>query len=181
MSDYEKLFEEAIKGIKAVKSFPYDSYTNRLHNKVRAFLEDEPHLKPYIDRAPNYPANDDDPDSSKIDIFDIWDLLYKASIPSMGSGIASVDDKYDHKHLKQYISGGNSKVRYLEVLTNLMGFCLGEHINRELESQQAPTMEILWNDVGFANNYRSLLTSDSFIKNEIRTDILRDDHLFSIA
>ncbi|CAD6446573.1 7630552f-96ab-41cf-8523-f973691513a3 [Sclerotinia trifoliorum] len=181
MSDYEKLFEEAVKGIKAAKSFPYDNYTNRLHNKVRASLEYYPHLQPYIDRAPNYPPNDDDPDNMIIDIFDIWDLFVKASIPTISNGIANVDDKYDPKDLKQYVSGENAEVRYLEVLTNLMGFCLGEHINRELESQQAPNMEILWNDLGFSENYMSLLTSQSFINNEIRTDIIRSDHLFSIA
>lgn len=183
MSDYETLFKETITGLKAVKPIPYDDYTNRLHNKIRAWAFDsgEDRLLSYVERAPNYPPDDNDPDSKYIDIFTIYDLLNKASTPSIAYGIAYVDDKYDPKHLKQYVSGYNSEVRLLECFTNLMGFCIGEHINRELDSQQAPNMDKLFHDYEFGEHFRELVTSQSFINNEIRTDMIRSDHLFSIS
>lgn len=57
-----------------------------------------------ISTEPSYPEDDPDPDNWFIDIFGVWDLLYKASFPSVSGGIASVDDQYDPKNLKQYVS-----------------------------------------------------------------------------
>ncbi|KAB8291299.1 hypothetical protein EYC80_009985 [Monilinia laxa] len=117
-----------------------------------------------------------------IDIFAIPDLFSKVSVPAVSGGISSVGDKYDSsEHLKQYVSSDNSKTRYLEVLTNLMGFCLGEHISRELKSQGTLTIDDLWHCGDFQDFCLQAVTKESFIMNEIRTDMARGDHLFSIA
>ncbi|ESZ94054.1 hypothetical protein SBOR_5580 [Sclerotinia borealis F-4128] len=180
--DLQKIFEEAVTGIKAVKSLPYDDYANRLHNKVRtALVNQHSVIRKYIPSASRYPADEPDPDDNVIDIFWIYDLLYKLSIPSIASGLAHVDDNVDIFDLKQFVSNDNSKVRCLECITNLMGFCLGEHINRELDSLKKPNMEYLRNYDGFAKSCSDLVTTRSFILNEIRTDMARGDHLFSIA
>lgn len=62
-----------------------------------------------------------------------------------------------------------------------MGFCLGEHINRELKSQGTRTIDDLWHYDGFQDFCLDAVTKKSFIMNEIRTDMARDDHFFSIA
>lgn len=62
-----------------------------------------------------------------------------------------------------------------------MGFCLGEHINRELKSQNTKTIDDLWHCGNFQEFIKEAVTRDSFIMNEIRTDMARQDHLFSIA
>ncbi|KAG4032306.1 hypothetical protein MFRU_007g02140 [Monilinia fructicola] len=179
--DLKEVFGKAIKGIRAVGSFPYDNYANRLHNKVRNVLQQKD-LQTYIDRAPTYPEDDPDPDNWLIDIFAIGDLFSKLSVPAVSGGISSVDDKYDSsEHLKQYVSNENSKARYLEVITNLMGFCLGEHINRELKSQGTLTIDDLWHYGDFQDFCLEAVTEESFITNEIRSDMGRGDHLFSIA
>lgn len=107
MSDnLEDVFEEAIEGIAALKSFPYSDFAHRLHNKVRkAFTaqSNSNELQQYIENAPNYPPDDYDADFN-IDIFAIFDLLYKLSIPSGSDGIAGVDSQYDTENLKKYVS-----------------------------------------------------------------------------
>lgn len=105
--DLEKVFTEAITGIKKIKPFPYDDYANRLHNKVRMTFPQsgsQEHLRDFIERAPTYPEDDPDPDNSLIDIFAIYDLLHKVSVPSASDGVASVEDSLDSEGLKQYVS-----------------------------------------------------------------------------
>ncbi|KNG86160.1 hypothetical protein ANOM_006584 [Aspergillus nomiae NRRL 13137] len=162
MSDnLEDVFEEAIEGIAALKSFPNE-------------------LQQYIENAPNYPPDDYDADFN-IDIFAIFDLLYKLSIPSGSDGIAGVDSQYDTENLKKYVSQGNSEVRYLESLTSLMGFCLCEHINFELKSQGKRTIDDLWHVDGFQDYCLDMIQGDWFTSAHILTDIDRHDHLFSIS
>ncbi|KAI9644845.1 hypothetical protein NHQ30_006872 [Ciborinia camelliae] len=183
-SDIDEVFQEAVKGVQAAKSLVFSDYVNRLHNKVRGtFGRDNPYIYDYIPTAPPYPEDQDpNDDTGYIDIFYIPDLLNRLSIPSVASGIANVEDKYDDSdHLKQYVSDDNSKIRYLECVTNLMGFCFGEHLNRELDSQSKPNMEYLWNYPGFRDSCNDLVTSRRFVVNELRTDMARGDHFFSIA
>ncbi|KAG8409171.1 hypothetical protein J3459_017659 [Metarhizium acridum] len=182
--DLHQVFSEAVKATKGLKALPYVDYAHRLHNKVRkTFQEDmsDHDLQAYVDRAATYPEDDPDPDNADIDIFSIWDLLNKLSIPSATDGIASLGSRDDPQNFRQYVDKNNSHLRYLECITNLLGFCLIEHINRDLKSRGALTIDDLWRYGDFQEYCLQAITNPEFIRTEIRTDMLRSDHLFSIA
>ncbi|PGH13744.1 hypothetical protein AJ79_03443 [Helicocarpus griseus UAMH5409] len=138
-------------------------------------------LRQDIEPAPNYTAEDTDPGNFNVDIFHIFDLLHKLSIPSASDAISSIEDSLDSQGLKQYVSKDNSKTRYLECLTNLLGFCLGEHINFQLKSQGRRDIDELWHLGSFQDYCLQQVKSDQFILTEIRKDMTRNDHLFSTA
>jgi hypothetical protein len=182
--DVEQVFADAVKATKGLKALPYVDYAHRLHNKVRGTFESNlgiHELREYIDRAPNYPEDDSDPDNWDIDIFAIWDLLDKLSIPTAADGIASLNSSDDPQNLTQYVDKENSHLRYKECITNLLGFCLIEHINRDLKSRGALTIDDLWHKDAFQEYCLQMMTTPEFIRTEIRTDMLRQDHLFSIT
>lgn len=109
-NDLQAAFAEAVLGIGALKNFPYDDFAHRLHNKVRMAFESNTgsqELRQYIEQAPNYPPEEDDPGNFNIDIFYIYDLLHKLSIPSASDGISSIDSSLDSQGLKKYVSQVN--------------------------------------------------------------------------
>ncbi|OAA47155.1 hypothetical protein NOR_02791 [Metarhizium rileyi] len=182
--DLHQVFADAVKATKGVKALPYVDYAHRLHNKVRkTFQQDmsDHELQSRVDRSATYPEDDPDPDNANIDIFSIWDLLNKLSIPAATDGIASLDSKDDPQNLRQYVDKDNSHLRYLECITNLLGFCFIEHVNRDLKSRGALTIDDLWHHGDFQGYCLEAITKPEFIRTEIRTDMLRQDHLFSIA
>lgn len=69
----------------------------------------------------------------------------------------------------------------MECLTNLLGFCLGEHINFQLRSQGRRDIDELWHLDDFQDFCLQEVKTDQFILLEIRKDMKRHDHLFSIA
>ncbi|KAH8433829.1 uncharacterized protein LDX57_011464 [Aspergillus melleus] len=182
--DVEQVFAEAVKATKGLKKLPYVDYAHRLHNKVRnqfqgtSGLQD---LQACVDRAPTYPEDDPDPDNWAIDIFGIGDLLTKLMIPSVANGIAGLESDDDPQNLRQYVDQNSSHLWYLQCITNLLGFCLVEHVNRDLKSRGALTIDDLWHNEDFKRSLMQFITNPEFIRTEVRTDVLRDDHLFSIV
>ncbi|KAI0549850.1 hypothetical protein F4679DRAFT_228149 [Xylaria curta] len=179
MSSEEKTFLDVVKAIKALESFPFDNYANRLHNKAR--MELDWGLQQHVEQAPNYPADDPDPDSPNIGIYSAVEVLFKLSIPSVCSGIAPVSDDVDPNNVRQYVSADNSHIRFLEAVTSLMGCCLGEYIDRQLKSRDVDTMDVLRFLDPTRDYILEAVASQNFILNEVRTDMARQDHLFSIC
>ncbi|EKV12208.1 Eukaryotic aspartyl protease family protein [Penicillium digitatum] len=183
-NELQEAFDELVLGTSALEAFPFDDFANRLHNKVRACIGTENNsdaVQKYIERAPNYPPEDSDSDSSRLDGFEAYDLLYRLSLPAASHGIASVDGSLDSDNLRRFISADNSKLRYLESLTNLMSFCLGEHVDFQLRSQGKRDLNELYHIDGFKEYVLEQIVTDEFITNEIRRDIARGNHLFSIV
>ncbi|KAI1757865.1 hypothetical protein F4782DRAFT_475448 [Xylaria castorea] len=179
MSSEEKTFEDVVKAIKALESFPFDNYANRLHNKAR--MELDWGLQEHVEQAPNYPADDPDPDSPYLGIYSAVEFLFKLSIPSVCSGIAPVSNDVDPNNVRQYVSADNSHIRFLEAVTSLMGCCLGEYIDRQLKSRNVDTLDVLRFLDPTRDYILQAVASQNFILNEVRTDMARQDHLFSIA
>ncbi|KAF2962631.1 hypothetical protein GQX73_g10942 [Xylaria multiplex] len=180
--DLQGAWDELLEGIAAIKPFPYGNFANRLHNKVRScFASDSTGetLGPYIDEAPRYPAGDSDPGSYYVDIFLIPDLLDRLSLSTASDGIAGNDE--DSEHLKQRVSQDNSKLRYLESLTNLMGFRFLEHINMQLRSQGRRDLDTLYQIDGFKEFCLEQISSPGFANIEIHHDLSAGDHRFSIT
>ncbi|KAJ5521184.1 hypothetical protein N7527_005299 [Penicillium freii] len=129
MSDeLQTAFDELVLETSAIEAFPFDDFANRLHNKVRACIGSESNseaVQKYIEKAPNYPPEDTDAENSRLSEFE----------PAAGDGIASVDSSLDSDNLRRFVSADNSKLRYLESLTNLMSFCLREYVDFQLRSR----------------------------------------------
>ncbi|KAI0413214.1 hypothetical protein F5X98DRAFT_296318 [Xylaria grammica] len=182
-NELQDAWDELLQGIAAVKSFPYGDFVNRLHNKVRDSFTSAAGggdiLAPYIDNAPQYPADDSNPGSFYVDIFMIADLLDRLLLSSVADGIAGNDE--DPEHLKQCVSQDNSKLRYLESLANLMGFCFLEHINMELRSQGRRDLNTLYQMDDFKEFCLEQINSDDFVNTEIHHDLSAGDHRFSIS
>ncbi|KAI1828147.1 hypothetical protein F4861DRAFT_245617 [Xylaria intraflava] len=179
-TELQDAWQELVAGVAAVEPFPYSDFVNRLHNKVKgSFAIDSGAgdvLRPYIDEASNYPPDESQPDSSYVDIFDIFDLIFRLSISAASDGIAANDNS-----LKECVSQDNSKLRYLESLTNLMGFCFLEHINMQLKSQGRRALDALYQIDGFKEYCVEQINSDGFVRTEILHDLSAGDHRFSIS
>lgn len=105
--ELREAFDEVVLGTSALEAFPFDDFANRLHNKVRACIGSENNrdaVQKYIERAPNYPPGDSDADSSYLDGFLAYDLLYRLSLPAASDGIASVDGSLDTDNLRRFVS-----------------------------------------------------------------------------
>ncbi|KAJ8133039.1 hypothetical protein O1611_g587 [Lasiodiplodia mahajangana] len=181
--ELQKAWDELLSGVAAVRPFPFSDYVNRLHNKVRWCFEGDsgagPVLAPYINKAPNYPPDDENPELPYLDIFLIGDLLDHLSISSASDGVANND--VDSEGLKRCVSQENSKLRYLESLTNLTGFCFLEHINLELRAQGRRDLGDVYKIEGFKEFCLEKINSADFANIEIRHDLSAGDHRFTIA
>lgn len=62
-----------------------------------------------------------------------------------------------------------------------MSFCLGEHIDFQLKSQGKRDLNTLYHIEGFKEYVLDQIVSEDFITNEIRRDVLRGNHLFTIC
>ncbi|KAI3320290.1 hypothetical protein HD806DRAFT_538479 [Xylariaceae sp. AK1471] len=178
-NELQEAWNELLSGVATVKPFPNGGFVNRLHNKVRRCFETcsgaGPVLVPYIDKTPNYPPDEENPELPYVDIFLIPDLLYKLSISSASDGIASNDE--DSEGLKRYVS----QLRYLESLTNLTGFCLLERINMQLRAQGRRDLGSVYQIEGLKEFCLEKINSAEFANTEIRHDLSAGDHRFTIA
>ncbi|OJK04277.1 hypothetical protein ASPACDRAFT_37833 [Aspergillus aculeatus ATCC 16872] len=137
--DVEQTFAEVAKATKSLKAFPYVAMpAHRLHNKARLMLQEHfsaDRLQVYVDRAGTDPAPN--PNDSYDEIFFIYDLFIRLSIPAVSDGIANLDSKDDPQSLGRYLDKSISHLRYPECTTNRLGSCLLKHINRDLNDRQS--------------------------------------------
>ncbi|KAJ5201238.1 hypothetical protein N7449_006041 [Penicillium cf. viridicatum] len=62
-----------------------------------------------------------------------------------------------------------------------MSFCLGEHVDFQLRSQGERDLNELYHIEGFKEYVLEQIVTDEFITNEVRKDVARGNHLFSIV
>jgi hypothetical protein len=62
-----------------------------------------------------------------------------------------------------------------------MSFCLGEHVDFQLKSQGKRSLHELNQIAGFRDYLVEQIGTEEFINNEIRRDMARGNHLFSIV
>ncbi|KAJ5546864.1 hypothetical protein N7494_004449 [Penicillium frequentans] len=181
----EDAWRELVQGVAALEPFPFESFAQRLQNKVRCcFVNGGLYadvLGAYITKSSKYPEDDRDFENSSMLGYEIHDLFEKLAIPAAAMGVANAGDRCNAKDLKACVSSDNSKHRYLETLTNLMVFCLGEHISFQLKKQGKRGLIELYEIEGFKEHALKEINSPTFINVEIRSDIARDSHLFSIS
>lgn len=113
--ELQTAFDELVLGTSAIEASPFDDFANRLHNKVRACIGSENNsdaVQKYIEKAPNYPPEDTDADNFRLDEFEVYDLLYRLSLPAASDGIASVDNSLDSDNLRQFVSAVSLFLNY---------------------------------------------------------------------
>lgn len=181
--ELEDAWKELVYGVAGLDPFPFESFTQRLHNKARySFGVGGGYadvLRPYIATESSYPEDDRDFENSFMLEYEIHDLFDKLAISAAAMAVGSADNSAED--LKACINSENSRQRYLETLTNLMGFCLGEHINFQLIKQGRRGLIELYEMEGFKEHALKQITSARFINLEIRTDSAKNNHLFSIS
>ncbi|KZF22467.1 hypothetical protein L228DRAFT_268931 [Xylona heveae TC161] len=178
--DYEPVFESLITALASLDPLPMEYFAYRLHNKAKLhpFLLG---LERYVSGNPNYPPDPPSDSDTLINGYAAWKELTALAIASMGDAIIGVSDSKDKEGLKSNISKTNAESRYLDVMTSLLGFCLGEHINNKMQEMGLRSLRTLADLPGFLEYYKDMIQSERFIRNRVRIDGLKGNHLFSIC
>ncbi|KAI0886716.1 uncharacterized protein GGS22DRAFT_116844 [Annulohypoxylon maeteangense] len=191
-ADFASIFKTLVNDMKTLERLPIGDFCNRLHNKSR-YNYNVRGLFKYIPGSPDYPPESDQDDwhSQILDGLDrayvYLGLLANFSVANAIDNLSGIPDPHGYKY---WVLSDHVTVRYGEVMTMLMAYCLGEHINTHLAKLGHLTLKDLIDldkdggadgNTTFHEYMRDRMEDDDFIDGEIMVDQNNKDHLFSIS
>lgn len=177
--DFTGIITSVVKDMREIGPPSFHDFCNRVHNKARSLslaqeLGD-------VEGAPNYPPDSEgDWHNGVLDKLDADYWLEQLSNASLAQGILDGGGGSGTNGMKSRLDPEIVQARYLEAISILMPFCVGEWIAAYQEQHGRRTLRDLRNVKGFPDAFKEYLENEDTIQREIDTAREQGDWRFPI-
>ena len=173
-SDFTGVIKSVVKDMRAIGPPSFGDFCNRVHNKARS-LSIAKSLGGNIDDAPNYPPDSDEGDwhNGVLDTLDADYWLEQLCNASLAQGILDGGGGSRTNDMRNCLDQEIVEARYLEAISILMPFCVGEWIAAYQGQEGHRTLRSLRNVEDFPEEFKKYLKNENTIQGEI--DTARED------
>ena len=170
LTDFTGIITGVVKDMRAIGPPSFPDFCNRVHNKARSLSLAQELGDSTVDGAPNYPPDSEgDWHNGVLDNLpaDYW--LEQLSNALLAQGILDGGGGSGTNGMRSRLDPDIVEARYLEAISILMPFCVGEWIAAYQEKNGRRTLRDLRNVNGFPKAFKDYLKNEDTIQREIDT------------